>query len=156
GLHLYTFQYYYYQPDSPIDLLFLTIGAYLLQQGNFKGWLYPLTFLGTLNRETFGLIVPLHLAEFGLKRETLKHSFGLFMTWLSTLLLLRAAFGLKPSFPDRPLVTNVYEIGWPIFLYSLAWLLPLVFFKRLPLYLRRAILLFAPPLLTANFLFGKV
>ena len=156
GLHLYTFQYYFYQPDSPLDLLFLTIGAYLIRHGEFKGWLYPLTIIGTLNRETFGLIVPLHLAEFGLNRKPLKHSLGLFLTWMSTVLLLRAAFGVRPSFPDRPLMTNVYEIGWPIFLYSLAWLLPLIFFKRLPPFLRRAILLFAPPLLAANFLFGKV
>lgn len=156
GLHVYTYNSYFYQPDSAPNILFLTIAAYLFRRGEYKGRLYPLTVLGSLTRETFGLIVPLHLAYFGFKKETLKHTVGLFATWLSVQLLLRAVFGLQPPFPSRPAIINLYQIGWPIFLFSLMWLIPLIYYKRLPAFFRRAIILVIPPLIIANFLFGKL
>ncbi len=156
GIHLYTFHSYFYQPCSPLNTLFLTIALWLFTRGEFKGWLYLLTIIGSLTRETFGLIVPLHLAYFGFKKETLRHTFGLFAAWLFTQLLLRAAFGFRPSFPDRSWIFNFYEIGWAIFLFSLMWLMPLTAYTRLPLFFRRAIVMFMPPLILANFLFGKV
>ena len=157
SLHLYTYRSYYYQPDSPLNILFLTIALYLFTRGEYKGWLYTLTIFGSLNRETFGLIVPLHLAYFGFKKETLKHTAGLFLTWLTVQVLLRGMFGIRPPFPDvRTITDNLRESSWAIFLFSLMWLIPLIYFKRLPLFFRRAILLFAPPLILANFLFGKV
>ena len=156
GIHIFTYRSYFYQPDSPLHLLFLTLGAYFMSRGEYKGWLYPLTVVGSLTRETFGLIVPLHLAFFGFKKQTLKHSFGLLGVWLSIQLLLRGYFGMRPPFPARPLVTNFYESAWPLFLFSLMWFIPLIYFTRLPATLRRMILLFAPPLIIANFMFGKV
>jgi hypothetical protein len=157
GLHLYTYRSYYYQPDSPLNILFLTIALYLFTRGEYKGWLYPLAVLGSFNRETFGLIVPLHLAYFGFKKETLKHTVGLFLTWLTVQLLLRGMFGIRPPFPDtRSISQNFNEIGWAVFLFSLMWVIPLIYFRRLPLFFRLALVLFAPPLILANFLFGKV
>ncbi len=156
GLHVYTYNSYFYQPDSALNILLLTGAAYLFRRGEYKGRLYPLTILGSLTRETFGLIVPLHLAYFGFKIKTLKHTAGLFAVWLSVQVLLRAVFGLKPSFPSRPAIINLYEIGWMICLFSLMWLIPLIYYKRLPVFFRRAIVLVMPPLIAANFLFGKV
>jgi hypothetical protein len=155
-LHLYTFQHYFYQPDSPFNLMFLTLAAFLMNRGEFKGWLYPLTFLGSLTRETFGLVVPLHFSKFGFNKETIKHTLGLFGTWLAVQIFLRAVFGIRPPFPSRPIIINVYEIGWAIFLFSLMWLIPLLYFKRLPIFLRRALFMFGTPLILANFFFGKV
>jgi hypothetical protein len=156
GIHLFTYRSYFYQPDSPIHLLLLTSGAYLMAKGEYKGWLYPLTIFGSLTRETFGLIVPLHLAFFGFKKETLKHSLGLLLAWGAIQVLLRVFFGLKPSFPDRPLITNFYESAWPLFLFSLLWFIPIIYFRSIPLPFRRMMLLFAPPLVFANIIFGKV
>ncbi len=156
GLHLFTYRSYFYQPDSPLHLLFLTTGAYLMSRGEFKGWLYPLTIVGSLTRETFGLIVPLHLAFFGFRKQTLKHTLGLFSVWLAVQVLLRGIFGLRPPFPARPLMTNFYESAWPIFLFSLMWFIPLIYFRRLPAIFRRMLLLFAPPLIIANVFFGKI
>lgn len=154
GLQLFTYRSYFFQPDSPLNFLFLTTGAWLMARGEFKGILYPLTVVGTLTRETFGLIVPLHLAFYGRKR--LRHSIGLFFVWFGVQLLLRVVFGMRPSFPDRPLMNNVYEAWWPLFLYAALWLVPLLYIGRLPLFLRRMLLLFPLPLITANVLFGKV
>ena len=156
GIHLFTYRSYFYQPDSPIHLLLLTTGAYLMTRGEYKGWLYPLTIVGSLTRETFGLIVPLHLAFFGFKKKTLKHSLGLLIAWLTVQVLLRWFFGLMPRFPDRPQITNFYESVWPLFLFSLMWFIPLIYFRSLPSSLRWMIFLFAPPLIVANFIFGKV
>lgn len=156
GLHVFTYRSYFYQPDSPLHLLFLTIGAYLMSKGEYKGRLYPLTIIGSLTRETFGLIVPLHLACFGFKKQTLKHSIGLFIVWLAVQLSLRGLFGVRPPFEGRPLVNNFHESVWPLFLFSLMWFIPLIYFRRLPIVFRRMMLLFAPPLIAANFMFGKV
>jgi hypothetical protein len=155
SLHVYTYHSYFYQPDSAWNILFLTIAVYLFRRSE-AGWLYPLTILGSLTRETFGLIVPLHLAYFGFKKKTLIHTAGLFLTWLSVQLLLRGVFGFKASFPARPPIDNLYEIGWPVFLFALMWLVPLFYYKRLPAFIRRAIFLVLPPLILANFAFGKV
>lgn len=156
GLHLFTYRSYYFQPSSPLNLLFLTIGAWLMARGEFKGWLYPLTIIGSLTRETFGLIVPIHLSFFGLKRTTLKHTIGLFAVWAAVQIALRGIFGMRPSFPLRPLSVNFHEVFWPFFLFSLLWVIPLVGFRRLPSELRSMLLLFALPLVLVNFIFGKV
>ncbi len=156
GLHIFTFRSYFFQPDSPLHLLLLTTGAYLMSRGEYKGWLYPLTIVGTLNRETFGLIVPLHMAFFGFRKKTLLHSAGLLMVWLAVQLSLRGVFGIRPRFPDRPLVTNFYESLWPLFLFSLMWVIPLIYFRRLPATFRWMMALFAPPLIIANIIYGKV
>ena len=156
ALHIFTYRSYYFQPSSPLNLLFLTTGVYLMTRGEYKGWLYPLTFVGSLARETFGLIVPLHLSFFGLKRATLKHTIGLFLVWVVVQAGLRVVFGMRPSFPDRPLITNLYEVPWPIFLYALIWLIPLVGIRRLPSELRSMLFWYALPLLAVNAVFGKV
>ncbi len=155
-LHLYAFQHYYYQPSSPLSLMFLTIGAYLMNRGQYKGWLYPLTVIGSLARETFGLIAPLHLSRFGFNNQTLKHTLGLFGVWLIIQLLLRAVFGIKPAFEFRPMMVNFYKLDWTIFFFSILWLIPLLYFKHLPIYMRRALFLFCVPLILANFIYGKV
>ncbi|MFN0277201.1 MAG: hypothetical protein ACKVRN_01225 [Pyrinomonadaceae bacterium] len=156
GIQVFTYRSYYYQPDSPLHLLFLTAAAYLMSRGEFKGWLYPLTIVGSLTRETFGLIVPLHLAFFGFKKNTLKHTLGLFGIWLAVQVLLRGVFGIRPPFPSRPMITNLYESMWPLFLFSLMWFIPLIYFRRLPTTFLWMLLLFAPPLIVANIFFGKV
>ncbi|MCM3874546.1 MAG: hypothetical protein ND895_27960 [Pyrinomonadaceae bacterium] len=156
GLHLFTYIHYFYQPCSPLNLLFLTIGVYLIRRGKVNGWLYPLTILGSLARETFGLIVPLHVAQFGFNRKSLIHSVALFLIWLAVQLLLRLVFGFRPSFPPRPQILNLYFLLWPIFLFSLFWVIPILYYRHLPPFLRRAMFLFMPPLILANFLFGKV
>lgn len=156
GLHLFTFRSYYFQPSSPLNLLFLTTGAWLMARGEFKGWLYPLTIIGSLTRETFGLIVPMHLSFFGHKRTTLKHTVGLFLVWAGVQGALRGIFGMQPSFPSRPLSANFHEVLWPLFLFSLMWVIPLIGIRRLPSELRSMLWLFAMPLLFVNFIFGKV
>lgn len=156
ALHLFTYRSYYFQPSSPLSLLFLTVGALLMARGEFKGWLYPLTIVGSLARETFGLIVPMHISFFGLKRATLKHTVGLFLVWAAVQAALRGIFGIRPSFPERPIIMNLHEAPWPIFLYSLIWLIPLIGIRRIPSELRAMLLLYALPLVVVNVIFGKV
>ncbi len=155
-LHLYTFHRYFYQPSSALNILFLTIAAWLILRGH-SGWLYPLIIVGTLARETCGLLVPLYLAHGWPKKKCLMHATGLFLVWLIVQSLLRVFFGFRPSFED--VITFHDQIrwaSWPLFLFGLFWFIPLVHYKNLPSFLRRAILMFVPPLLIANFLFGKI
>lgn len=156
ALHVFTYRSYFYQPDSPLNLLFLTTAAYLMSRGEFKGWLYPLAIVGSLTRETFGLIVPMHLAFFRAKNGTAKHTLGLLATWMAVQILLRLIFGLRPSFPERPMIINFYEVAWPLFLFSLMWIIPFLYFKRLPLPFRWLLVMYCLPLITMNMVFGKV
>jgi len=156
GIHLFTFRSYFFQPDSALHLLFLTIGAYLIAFGGRDAWLYPLTIIGSLNRETFGLIVPLYVSFCGLTKRAATHAMGLLLMWLAMQVALRAFFGFRPRFADRPMIDNLYESLWPLFLFSLMWLIPLVYFRKLPTALRAMLVLFAPPLIVANVVFGKV
>lgn len=156
ALQVFTYFSYFYQPSSPINLLLLTAGAWLMARGEFKGWLYPLTVVGSLTRETFGLIVPLHIAFFGVKGRTLKHTIGLFLVWAAVQAALRGIFGFRPSFPLSPLDTGLSDASWPVALFALMWFIPLVGIKRIPTELRWMLLMFGVPLITANVLFGKV
>lgn len=78
------------------------------------------------------------------------------MVWLAVQISLRGVFGFRPRFPDRPLITNFYEALWPLFLFSLIWFIPLIYFRKLPTTFRWMLMLFAPPLIVANAIFGKV
>jgi hypothetical protein len=155
GVHAYTYHSYFYQPDSPINLMFLAVGLYLIVRRGPGGWLYPLMIAASLNRETSGVIAALHLAYFGLSRKTMKHTAGLILVWAAVQILLRTVYGPRPSFEARPLWINLYEIHWPFFLFSFIWFVPLIYYSLLPQFFRRALLLFAPPVIAANFLFGK-
>ena len=156
ALHIYTYHSYYYQPDSPINLMFLALAMLLMVKKGPGGWLYPLMIVGALTRETFGIVVALHLAYFGLNRRTIKHSLGLFACWLATQLMLHIAYGQHPSYEGRPMSINIAEIPWPIFLYGLMWLIPIFGFRKIPQFFQRSLLLYVPPLIAADFLFGKV
>jgi hypothetical protein len=157
ALHPLSYLNYYFQPDSPLNILFLTIGAWLIVQHRSMPWLLALTLIGSFNRETFGMIVALYLACHGLNRKSLKHASWLLLTWAAVLLILRAMFGFRPSFPaDEAPLANMHYLHWPLVLFSLMWLIPFIHYKRLPPFLRRGLVLFVPPLVMANFAFGEV
>ncbi len=157
ALHPFTYLNYYYQPDSPLNILFLTVGAWLIVQQKPVVLLYALTVVGSFNRETFGVIAALYVAYHGINWGSIKHGAGLFLTWAAALLILRLMFGFKPAFPpDEASMANLYYVHWPFLLYSLMWLIPLIYYRRLPVFLRRGLILFVPPLILANFMFGEV
>jgi len=155
GLHTYTYHSYFYQPDSVINILVLAIGTYWIVNGE-TGRLYPLMFIGAFFRETSGLLIALYLAEHWRDRKAYRHIVGLFLAWLSVQILLRVVFGNRPFFPARPFDYQLYYLGWPVFLFSLFWLIPFIRLKSLPAFLTRGLLFMAPPLIVVNLIFGKV
>jgi hypothetical protein len=70
--------------------------------------------------------------------------------------MLHIAYGQHPSYEGRPMSINIAEIPWPIFLYGLMWLIPIFGFRKIPQFFQRSLLLYVPPLIAADFLFGKV
>jgi hypothetical protein len=155
---LYTFRQYYYQPDYPIALFLLALAALLIVRN--KTWeLYPLIFIGSFTRETLGIIVPMYLAQNYPGKKSFIHSIGLFLTWLAVQVALRGVFGMRTNmaggyFPNTPM-EQLANIDWPIFLYALFWIVPLIRFRQLPQFLRYSAVLVGIPLLVANFLFAE-
>ena len=157
ALHLYTFRHYFYQPSSFFSISLLTIGVYLIVRG-VTIQLYPLIFFASLARETTGLLVAFYLAQNWPKKGSLKHSVGLFMVWFAAQFLVRILFEQAPSVKFRPLYVQfyLYNIIWPVFLFGLLWFIPFMRYNQLPTFLRRSLLLVVAPLVSVNFLFGKV
>jgi hypothetical protein len=157
SLHVYTYRSYYYQPDSPLDLLFLTMAAYLIRSGAPAPWLHLLAALGSLNRETFGIVAALQLVHGGFGWASFRRACALGLIWLSVQALLRLWFGMRPSFPyERSLLENVSEAHWSLFLFALLWVVPLAGYRRVPVGLRWGLPLFVVPLVLSNVLFGKL
>ena len=158
GLHLYTFRQYFYQPSSSLYLMFLTVGTYLIVRGS-TAWIYPLIFLASLSRETGGILVALYIAyHWPLTRRSLLNVAGIFSSWLSAQIILRLVFPNADSVLTRPIHENFYyyNLFWPIFLFGVFWLIPLIRYRSLPPFLRRALLLVLPPVILVNFMWGKV
>lgn len=158
GLHLYTYRQYFYQPSSFLSLMFLTVGTYLILRGPTK-WLYPIVFVASLSRETTGILVGVYLLyNWPLTRKNLLNVFGLFAVWLSAQVSLRLAFGIVENCLRRPFYYNFYPRNflWPVLLFGVFWLIPLIHHRTLPPFLRRALLLWLPPLILVNFIWGNV
>ncbi|MBI5648948.1 MAG: hypothetical protein HZC40_00625 [Chloroflexi bacterium] len=155
GLHTYTYHSYFYQPDSVINLLHLTIGALWIVRGATTR-LYPLMFIASFVRETSGLLIAIFLAHRWRTHKGFLHALGLFAVWLAVQLILRGMFGVRPFFPSRPFSIQIENLGWPLFLFAIFWIVPILRFKTLPPFLARLLVFMTPPLIVANFLFGKV
>src|SRR5690606_20120874 len=59
ALHPASYQFYWFQPDSPPDLVVWTLAA-LLTVWKRDRWLAPLVVVGTLNRETAVFAIGIH------------------------------------------------------------------------------------------------
>jgi hypothetical protein len=155
GLHTYTYYSYYFQPDSVINILLLALGALWIVRGATTR-LYPLMLVASFVRETSGLLIAIFLAQHWRTRKGFLHAFGLFAVWVAVQLILRGMFGNRPFFPARPFSMQIENLGWPLFLFAIFWVVPILRFKTLPPFLARLLVLMTPPLIVANFWFGKV
>lgn len=67
ALHPASYRYFWFQPDSPVDLALWLVAAWLAVRGRSGLWLLPLTAVGAVNRETI-LFAPLIYAALAWER----------------------------------------------------------------------------------------
>jgi hypothetical protein len=162
ALHPATFRFYWYQPDSPTDLLVWTAAGVLTQIRRDR-WLFPLVVVGTLNRETAVFVIGVHAAlRWGSEaRSTLAlRCGGLLATFAATFVGLRAAIGLRPWVaPIGELARanlNRLWLEWAaVFLGSLT-ILPFLGISRRPPELRRLAALLLATYLPLLLVFGRI
>jgi len=102
--------------NTYFDVLFYLLAAMLILQRRYS-WIVPLMVFAALNRETSGLIVAmLCLAIIEDRRSTPQKYF---VAALAALIFVAVFFGVRASFPPRPLyVPYEQKPGFPLFLYN--------------------------------------
>jgi hypothetical protein len=153
ALHGPSFVHYWFQPDSPVDLLVWTLAALLTLQKKDL-WLFPLIFIGTLNRETACFVVPIHLALRWGQEPLLKLAIRcavLSLLWLAPYLALRELIHVKAWAGGKSVLElfldNVTNGEWILYALSFlgAWFwLPLVRPRVVPLPLWRLMAVMLP------------
>ncbi len=99
ALHAPSYRFYWFQPDSPLDLVVWTAAAWCSRTGR-DAWLYPLVFFGTLNRETAVFALVIHGAlRWGEepRRRLLLRLAGLFAAFAIPFFGIRAWIGPQPA-----------------------------------------------------------
>ena len=152
ALHGPSTEHYWFQPASgPDHVLWLT--AALLTIHKRDGWLYPLVFLGTWNRETAAFAIPIYLAlRWGTEplRRTLERAAILGLLWLTPFLMLRGYIELGPHPPTPPAVhmqRNLASTEWQFYalFFAGSWFaIPIAGWKHLCPRLRRLLLVMIP------------
>ncbi len=156
--------FYWFAPDSPVDLAIWAAALVLTEERRF-GWLVPLVLLGALNRETAVFAVGLHVAlRWGREPagRLVLRSAGLLAAWAGVLALVRVAVGTRPwahgGTPLGFLTTNLTEpawLAWAAVFLGVLWIAPALAGPRLPPDLRRAAAVLVPYVLLI-LLFGRV
>ena len=98
ALHPAAHHFYWYQPDSPTDLVVWTLAGVLTMAGR-DVWLFPLIALGALNRETAVFAIAVHAClRWGRepRRTLIVRCAGLLATFTATFVVLHAAIGFRP------------------------------------------------------------
>ena len=163
ALHPACYRYFWFQPDSPIDLaLWLGAGALAVRGANGL-WLLPLTALGALNRETI-LFAPLiygALAWERVPRRRLLFECAAALAAGGVVLVgLRLWIGAKERIVG--LADLLHEnlgnpAGWlfAATFFGVLWVLPLARWRKASPAVRRLTLVLVPSLLL-DLIFGRI
>lgn len=153
ALHGPAYLHYWYQPDSPGDLLAWTIAALLTLQRR-DAWLFPLMVIAALNRETAVFIAAIHLSlrwDDEPRMRTLARAAALGGCWLVPTVALRAFIPVERWAGGLTVAeiawTNLTEPEWLGYaaLFLGAWTpLALLDLRSKPLALRRLMLAMVP------------
>lgn len=151
----------WFHPDSIPDFVLWLAAALLTLRGRHS-WLYPLIFLGALNRETSVFVIAVHAAlawEDTPRRTLISRCAALFVCWAVPFGALRAWRGLaawaQPL--DRLFESNVSNYHWWLWVASFLgafWILPFLDWRRMPPELRRLVVLLTP-YLGLQLVFGR-
>lgn len=163
ALHPASYHFYWYQPDSPPDLVLWVAAALLTLRGR-GWWLVPLVLVGSLNRETAVFVVLVHLAlgwDREPRRALLLRAITILLTWASVFAGLRLVLGPRPwsgGFPGM-LLANLTHPTWllwaGVFLGAL-WVLPWLSWRTQPPSLRRLSLALVVGYLPLQLVFGRI
>lgn len=162
ALHPATYRFYWFQPDSPTDLV-IWIAAALLTLHRRDGWLVPLVLIGSLNRETAVFAVVIHAAlRYGHEPTSrlVARSVGLVAVWAVPFFGIRMLVGAQPWAADvAGLVRANLGPGW--LAYALAFLgglliVPFVGWRRRPVELRRLALALLLTYVPLQLVFGRI
>ena len=164
ALHGPSFAHYWFQPASALDLLLWTACAVLTMERRWI-WLAPLIVLGALNRETSVFIVLIHGALLWGRtpsRQLLTQVAALSACWAVPTVLVRLAVGTvgwaHGTHPLGMLEANLTHGNWLLYaacFWGVAWVLPVVRWRRWPAQLR-ALCLVLLPYLALQLFFGRV
>jgi hypothetical protein len=173
ALHVPSYAYYWFQPDSPLDLL-LWVAAATVTIEKREGWLYPMILLGGLNRETSIFVVAIHLA-LGWRRNAagsggwwegnrrlILRCFVLVALWAAAIGAVRLVVGpvrwAHGATASGLFLANVTHIDWILYaalFLGVLWVVPFAGWKLFPPELKRlawALL----PYLVLQVIFGRI
>lgn len=163
-LHGPTFIFYWFQPSSPLDLC-LWIWAAHLTLSKKHYWLFPMVFIGSLNRETAVFMILIHFALQVDKAQFLPTTIrciALTMVWATVFLgirwLIPADNAEHAGRWSAYLQDNISNYHWLqyTFVFLSSWaILPILSWHKVPKKLKR--LFFAMiPYIILIFLFGRI
>jgi hypothetical protein len=163
ALHPASYRYFWFQPDSPIDLALWLLAAWLAVRGRSGLWLIPLTAVGALNRETI-FFAPLLYGALAWDRVPRRRLFmecaAALATWAAVFLGLRLWIG--PAERVVSVTTLMHEnLGDPLaWLYAgcffgVLWVLPVFRWSRASPALKRLTLVLIPSFLL-DIVFGRI
>lgn len=146
ALHGPSYLYYWYQPDSPTDLL-LWVAVAVLTLERKDRWIFPLILVGALNRETSVFMIVIHAAlRYGEepRSKLIFRSLVLFAIWAACFLGLRALIGETRWSHGATMfglfLNNLRHPAWVLYavlFFGSLWLLPLLGWRHFPVELRR-------------------
>lgn len=165
ALHAPSFNHYWFQPASAVDLLIWTAGLVALDRRR-DAWLVPLVLIGAVNRETAVFLVLFYGAmRWGqLPLTTLvARMAGLGVLWAVPVFAIRSWIGPlgwagRGSTPLDYLTANLTNPHWMLYAASflgVLWLMPVLAWHRSPRELRALVLVFVP-YVGLQFLFGRI
>jgi hypothetical protein len=162
AMHPATYQFHWFQPDSPVDLLVWTAAGVLTVAGR-DAWLFPLIAVGALNRETAVFVVAIYAAlRWGREPalQTATRTVGLLACWGLPFAAVRWWVGARPWAVDLDdhWLSN-YRLEWVAI--AVAFLAPLlvlpwVGFARRPIELRRLAIVLLVAYLPLQVVFGRI
>lgn len=162
ALHAPTYRFYWFGPDSAVDLVVWVAAALLARRGR-DAWLVPLAFLGSLNRETAVFVLPIWAAlRWGELPAGRIAALGaaIAAAWAAPFVGLRLVIGLRPWSVSVPeLLRDNLQPDW--LAYALAFfgallVLPWLDLARAPAALRRLALVLVPTYLPLQLAFGRI
>lgn len=159
SLYFFTMHRYYFQPSSGVNLMLITLFAHWAMQNKGSKWLIPLAMIGSFARETSGMMAALYLCRHGITRKSIIGVIPIVLGWAAVQIGMRLAFGWKPAIGTNREFFDQFQasiLSWPIFLFFLLWVIPLLGYRRLPPFFQRAMYLFMPPIIAVSMLFGEI
>jgi hypothetical protein len=164
ALHGPSYVHYWFQPDSPLDLLLWAVGLLLALRGRWLA-LLPLVALGALNRETI-VFLPLLVGALCWDTQPRRVLAPRVLAMLACAALPALAVRLwvgpagwaHGTHPLGLLAANVSHPGWLLYagaFWGLLWAAPALAWRESPPALRRVALVLVP-YLALQLVFGRI